>query len=134
VGLHQCPSEKKGKVVPRCARHVPSHVPVHAQSAAKPRGCLPTAMELTAETDSPLEQSGFELPVPRAVEERCRDDKLRSRARVRWLVWGALPCPLRSRWDREFESPLLQQRVCELSVPERRTDRRENTSDLRVCY
>jgi hypothetical protein len=34
---------------------------------------------------------------------------------VRWLVWGALPCPRRSRWDREFESPLLQERVtCEL--------------------
>jgi hypothetical protein len=61
--------------------------------------------------DSPLEQSGFEPPVPRAVEERCRNDKLRSRAMVRWLVWGALPCPLRSRWDREFESPLLQRRV-----------------------
>jgi hypothetical protein len=30
---------------------------------------------------------------------------------VRWLVWGALPCPLRSRWDREFESPLLQRGV-----------------------
>ncbi len=53
--------------------------------------------------DSPLEQSGFELPVQRAVEERCRNDKLRSRAMVQWLVWGALPCPLRSRWDRDFE-------------------------------
>ena len=30
--------------------------------------------------DSPLEQRGFELPVPRAVEERCRNDKVRSRA------------------------------------------------------
>jgi hypothetical protein len=32
-------------------------------------------------------------PVPRAVKERCRN--------VRWLVWGALPCPLHSRWDRD---------------------------------
>jgi hypothetical protein len=39
VGLHQCPSEKKGKVVPSCARHVASHVPVHAPSAAN-RGVL----------------------------------------------------------------------------------------------
>ena len=51
---------------------------------------------------SPLEEGGFELPVPRAVEARCRNDKLRSRAMVRWLVWGALPCPLRPRWDREL--------------------------------
>ena len=35
-------------------------------------------------------------------------------SRWRSLVRGALPCPLRSRWDREFESPLLQGRVrCE---------------------
>src|SRR5271163_4604056 len=67
--------------------------------------------EVRFASDSPLEQSGFELPVPRAVEERCRNDKLRSRAMVRWLVWGALLCPLRSRWDREFESPLLQRGV-----------------------
>ena len=67
--------------------------------------------------DSPLEQSGFELPVPCAVEERRRIDKLRSRAMVLWLAWGALSCPLRSRWDREFESPLLQRRVCKPSVP-----------------
>ena len=36
--------------------------------------------------DSPLEERGFELPVPRAVEERCRNDKLRSRAMVRSLA------------------------------------------------
>ena len=29
------------------------------------------------------------------------------------------------RWDYKFESAFLQQRVCELSVPERRADRRE---------
>ena len=41
-------------------------------------------------------------------------------ARWRWLVRGALPCPLRSRWDREFESPLLQEGVhCELDRGER---------------
>jgi hypothetical protein len=38
----------------------------------------------------------------------------------------AAPQGSRRKWDREFESGLLQQRVRELSVPERRTDRREN--------
>jgi hypothetical protein len=32
--------------------------------------------------------------------------------------------------DRQFESGSLQQRVCELSVPERRTDRRERPVKL----
>ena len=31
-------------------------------------------------SNSLLEQSGFELPVPRAVRERCRNDKPRSRS------------------------------------------------------
>jgi hypothetical protein len=34
------------------------------------------------------------------------------------------------KWDQEFESTFLQQRVCELSVPERRTDRRERPVKL----
>ena len=47
--------------------------------------------------DSPLEQSGFEPPVPRAVEERCRNDKLRSRAMVRWCDgWCGAPFLVRS--------------------------------------
>ena len=66
VGLPQCPSEKKGETAPAWVRHVPSLVPVYAQSAAKPRASPPTALELTAETDSALEQRRFELPVPAA--------------------------------------------------------------------
>ena len=46
------------------ARHVPSLVPVYAQSAAKPRASPPTALEFTAETDSALEEAGFEPSVP----------------------------------------------------------------------
>ena len=50
------------------ARHVPSLVPVYAQSAAKPRASPPTALEFTAETDSALEDSGFEPSVPPVKE------------------------------------------------------------------
>src|SRR5437868_12847452 len=46
------------------ARHVPSLVPVYAQSAAIPRASPPTALEFTAETDSALEGGGFEPSVP----------------------------------------------------------------------
>src|SRR5207249_322262 len=46
-------------------RPSPSHVPVHPLSAAKPRGSPPTALDFTAETDSPLEGTGFEPSVPR---------------------------------------------------------------------
>jgi hypothetical protein len=52
--------------------------------------------------DSPLEQSGFEPPVPCVAEERMPEDS--------WgLLWcGRLPIPHRLGWDLEFESPLLQ--------------------------
>ena len=50
--------------MPDCARHLPSHVPVHAPSAAKPRGSSGRGRRFTAETDSLLEESGFELLVP----------------------------------------------------------------------
>ena len=33
--------------------------------------------EFKVSSNSPLEENGFELQVPRAVEERCRNDKLR---------------------------------------------------------
>ena len=35
VGLHQCPSERKGEGVPVRSLPVPSHVPSHPQTAAK---------------------------------------------------------------------------------------------------
>ena len=61
VGLHQCPSERKGEGVPVRSLRVPSHVPSHPQTAAKVRGFSLTASTFTAETDWLLEQAGFEL-------------------------------------------------------------------------
>ena len=42
----------------------PSLVPFAVQTGAKAPGFSPTAPEFTAETDSPLEEAGFELSVP----------------------------------------------------------------------
>jgi hypothetical protein len=64
VGLHHCPSERKGDGVPDRRLPVPSHVPLHAQTAAKVRGFSPTAPGCTAEIDSLLEGDGFEPSVP----------------------------------------------------------------------
>ena len=64
VGLHQCPSERKGEGGPVRSLHVPSHVPSHPQNAAKVRGFSHTASAFTAETDCLLEQRRFELSVP----------------------------------------------------------------------
>jgi hypothetical protein len=64
VGLHQCPSERKGEGGPVRSLHVPSHVPSHPQNAAKVRGFSRTASAFTAETGCLLEQTGFELMVP----------------------------------------------------------------------
>jgi hypothetical protein len=64
VGLHQCPSERKGEGVAVRSLHVPSHVPSHPQTAAKVRGFSPAASGFTAETDWLLEEGGFELVVP----------------------------------------------------------------------
>jgi hypothetical protein len=58
------PVREKGEGVPVRRLHVPSHVPGHTQTAAKVRGFSPTAPGCTAEIDSPLEESGFELTVP----------------------------------------------------------------------
>jgi len=58
------PVREKATKGPARARLVPSLVPVHTQRAAKPRAFPPTAVEFTAERDSPLEESGFELSVP----------------------------------------------------------------------
>src|SRR5215813_2743534 len=56
------------------ANPFPSLVPLPLQTGAKARGFSPTALESTAETDSPLERAGFELSVPGDGE----------------LCWGAL--------------------------------------------
>ena len=67
VGLHQCPSERKGEGVPVPSRPAPSHVPSHPQTAAKVQGFSPIASGFTAETDWLLEGSGFEPSVPRCA-------------------------------------------------------------------
>ena len=58
------PVREKGEGVPVRRLRVPSHVAGHTQTAAKVRGFSPTAPGCTAEIDSPLEQTGFELLVP----------------------------------------------------------------------
>jgi hypothetical protein len=37
------------------------------------------------------------------------------------IAWLGFPRPFGSRWDREFESAFLQQRVCKPSVPWRQS-------------
>ena len=64
MGLHQCPSERKGEGVPVRSLRVPSHVPSHPQTAAKVRGFSPIASGFAAETDWLLEGGGFEPTVP----------------------------------------------------------------------
>ena len=80
MGLHQCPSERKGEGVPVRSLRVPSHVPSPPQTAAKVRGFSPIASGFTAETDWLLEGPGFEPSVPRLQVElgasggaRCDD-------------------------------------------------------------
>jgi hypothetical protein len=68
VGLHQCPSERKGEGGPVRRLHVPSHVPSHPQTVAKVRDFSLIASGFTAETDWLLEESGFEPLVPLARE------------------------------------------------------------------
>lgn len=57
------PVREKGRRSLGCRQPVPSHVSSHTQTAAKVRRFSPTAPERTAETDSPLEEAGFELSV-----------------------------------------------------------------------
>ena len=64
VGLPQRPSEKNGQKGRVRSQPVPSLVPMPAQTAAKMRGSPPTAPECSAETDSLLEEAGFEPTVP----------------------------------------------------------------------
>ena len=95
VGLHQCPSERKGEGVPVRSLRVPSHVPSHPQTAAKARGFSPIASGFTAETDWLLEQAGFETSVPLTVNavrgHVCRGSAQNS---------GGRRCGLKLRQDR----------------------------------
>jgi hypothetical protein len=74
VGLHQCPSERKGQGVPVRSLRVPSHVPSHPRTAAKVRGFSLTAPGFAAETDWLLEGDGFELSVPPCDGRAIQDD------------------------------------------------------------
>ena len=78
VGLHQCPSERKGEGGGVRNLHVPSHVPSHPQNAAKVRGFSRTASAFTAETDCLLEEAGFELSVPHDTTKVSRPPRVAS--------------------------------------------------------
>jgi hypothetical protein len=96
VGLHQCPSERKGEGVPVRSLRVPSHVPSHPQTAAKVRGFALTASTFTAETDWLLEGDGFELPVPgrETVKPSWGTGRLsRNREPICWGTEGSNPSP-----------------------------------------
>jgi hypothetical protein len=63
--------------------------------------------------DSPVEESGFEPLVPLNLRRGRFSEHL-------FGLPGTHVAPSerwRSGWDHEFESPLLQQRVCQPSVP-----------------
>src|SRR5438045_9403814 len=81
VGLHQCPSERKGEGGPVRSLHVPSHVPSQPQNAAKVRGFSLSAPRFTAETDWLLEGAGFEPSVPRGHVEDANIRHRRASAR-----------------------------------------------------
>src|SRR5205085_5289913 len=94
VGLHQCPSERKGEGVPVRSLDVPSHVPSHPQTAAKVRGFSPIASGFTAETDWLLEQTRFELAVPprsraRLVHRASRFPAGRARFSLPRQMWSS---------------------------------------------
>jgi len=72
VGLRQRPPEKKGKEGRVRGQPVPSLVPMHAQTAAKPRHSSAPALGFSVETDSLLEETGFEPLVPFVRMEEFR--------------------------------------------------------------
>src|SRR5439155_15642631 len=77
VGLHQCPTEKNSQGVTARGQRVPSHVP---NRHADRRGCRAFGLQprqFTTETDSPLEESGFEPLVPLAKESLLLSDQKR---------------------------------------------------------
>ena len=56
---------------PRPCQAAPSLVPVPAPTTAKARASSHTLLGFSAETDSPLEGDGFEIPVPRQIIKAC---------------------------------------------------------------
>jgi hypothetical protein len=125
VGLHQCPSERKGEGGPVRSLHVPSHVPSHPQNAAKVRGFSRTVSAFTAETDWLLEESGFEPLVPLATEmliELATGITNPTRMLAVGDIRPVAAVVLTLRWDQRFESAFLQRRVRKLSVPSASTE------------
>ena len=100
VGLHQCPSERKGEGGPVRGLRVPSHVPSLPQNAAKMPGFSCTVPAFTAETDCLLEESGFEPLVPLThnaanAGERDEPSAEKDHRRARLLSrWAAMGCDL----------------------------------------
>src|SRR5204862_2127821 len=86
VGLHQCPSERKGERGPVRSLHVPSHVPSPPQNAAKVRGFSRTASAFTSETDCLLEEARFEPLVPRSKGQPYRARRSLSRPAAILLI------------------------------------------------
>ena len=72
VGLRQRPPEKNGKEGRVRGQPVPALVPMHEQTAAKPRDSSPQALGFSADTDSLLEGAGFAPSVPRRIKLCCR--------------------------------------------------------------
>ena len=106
VGLHQCPSEKIRPREPACGRPILSHVSTTAQSPAKARDFSRAASLSTGETDSPLEEPGFEPLVPLCgvvVSGGNRNAGIGEEDDLEGVV---------CRGDRAFESHLLQQSDC----------------------
>jgi hypothetical protein len=99
VGLHQCPSERKGEGVPVRRLRVPSQVPGHTQTAAKVRGFSPIASGFAAETDWLLEQRGFELLVPPACATFANAGHSVVRLTRRFVIGTGTSNPVSSNWE-----------------------------------
>jgi hypothetical protein len=82
MGLHQCLSENTGQRVPGRGQSVPSHVPVHARTAAK-AGLIAYSRAWTTETDTLAEGQGIVPSVP--VKETTPTQRCCSRCRSRRL-------------------------------------------------
>jgi len=106
VGLQQCPTEKHGQGGPAHGHPVPSHVPIHSQTAANAAPLAHSVHNSLSETDSPLEQGGFELLVPLA-----RIRSIFAEKKSLQVDQSGQNRPSVSKGDQRFESPSLQRGV-----------------------
>jgi hypothetical protein len=81
-GTAAMPVREKGRRSPGSQPARPFYVPSHPQTAAKVRGFSPIASGFTAETDWPLEESGFEpsVPLSKSPNLRPRNNKIKLQA------------------------------------------------------